>query len=347
MICILHVLGRGGILYNLSEYSLKYNLVWFLEIICYISVNCYAIITGYLMINTKFKYKKIIDLWINVLFWSFFLTLGTKILFPDIVSKEMLFESLFPVTFSKYWYFTAYFGLFLFIPFINKLIDVMDKNMFKRLIVTTILLFSFINVFTDSFKLDYGYSFLWLVSCYFIGAYTKRFELFKNFKIGTLFIFSFLFLIITFLSKLFIPKINCSFINEDMLICYNSFTILFSSICFVIAFLKMKINNKYFKRFIKRMAPATFGVYIIHVHPNVWDLFMKNRFLFVIFSNPLKMMLLVFLLAFILYALCSYLEMFRIYLFKKLRINKISEYIYNILSKMFKKINFYFVIKVE
>ena len=65
MIVILHVLGQGGILFNLEIFSNKYNIAWILEIICFCSVNLYGFITGYVMTGSKFKYKKIINLWIS------------------------------------------------------------------------------------------------------------------------------------------------------------------------------------------------------------------------------------------------------------------------------------------
>ena len=69
MIVILHVLGQGGILWNLEKLSFRYNISWLLEIFCYCSVTCYALITGYVMNNGKFKYKKIINLWSGVYRW--------------------------------------------------------------------------------------------------------------------------------------------------------------------------------------------------------------------------------------------------------------------------------------
>ena len=123
------------------------------------------------------------------------------------------------------------------------------------------------------------------------------------------------------------PFLTFDLFNEDLLLRYNSFTILFVSICFVILFLRLKITNKYFKRFIRRMLPATFGVYIIHVHPRIWNLLIFNNFNFILSYKSLEFILLVLLFAFVLYALCSYLELLRIYLFKKLKINKFSDFL--------------------
>lgn len=340
MIAILHVLGQGGVLFNLETLSLGYNLSWLLEIICYCSVNCYAIITGYVMVNSKFKYKKIINLWLSVCFWSVILTLVMKGLHPDLVGKKDILKSIFPVVFNSYWYFTGYFALFLFIPFINKFIKNLDKKIFKRLILTIIILFCFINLLTDPFKLIFGYSFLWLLASYFIGAYIKIYNPFVKVKAKWICLISLSLLLLTFLFKIVVvryPKITFGFFGPDVLISYNSFTILFSSIGLFLLFIRMNLNNKYLLRFIKRLSPATFGVYIIHVQPFVYSLFIANRFKFVISYTPIIMILLVLFLSFMLYMLCSYIEMIRIYLFKKLKINRISDIIFLSLRKVMVK----------
>ena len=121
MVVILHVLGHGGILRNLEVLSLSYCVLWLLEITCYCAVNCYALITGYVMVNSKFKYKKIFYLWLDVLFWRLLLTFIMNFMFPDLVGKKDFLYSVFNVMFNSYWYFSSYFALFFFIPFITQI----------------------------------------------------------------------------------------------------------------------------------------------------------------------------------------------------------------------------------
>ena len=62
MIVNLHVFWYGGILKseNLYFLSAKYNIVWILEIICYVAVNCYALISGFVGIESRYKYSNIV-----------------------------------------------------------------------------------------------------------------------------------------------------------------------------------------------------------------------------------------------------------------------------------------------
>lgn len=337
MIVILHVLGQGGILNNLEVLSLKFNLAWLLEITCYCAVNCYALITGYVMINSKFKYKKIINLWIDVVFWSVTLTIITNMIYPLLVGKKDLLYSFFPIIFNKYWYFSSYFCLFFFIPFINKLIDTLDKKSLKKLVLTMIILFSFLNLISDPFKISDGYSFLWLLTCYFIGAYINKHQPLSPLKNKYLLLGIIISIIFTLGFKLVIlkyPKITFGLFGSDLFIKYNSFTILIISIALLLIFVRLKIKNKYLKRFIKRLSPAAFGVYIIHVHPKIWTIIMRQRFNILTRYEPLTMILLVLFSAFIVYMLCSYLEMIRIYIFKKLKINNLIDNTYELLKNI-------------
>lgn len=341
MIVILHVLGQGGVLWNLEKLSLKYSIAWLLEIFCYCSVTCYALITGYVMSNGKFRYKKIINLWLGVIFWSIILTLIMNALHPGMIGKKNILKSMFPIIFNKYWYFSAYFGLFFFIPFINKFINFLDKASFKRLILTIVILFSIIGLVAEPFGTSNGYSFIWLLSAYLIGSYIKKNDCFKNvggLKILFGIIFSILFAFIFKLINLKYPAISTDLFSSDLFIKYNSLFILAASTGLLVLFSRLKVTNKYFKRLIKKLAPATFGVYIIHVQTWIWELFVKDRFKCLINYNPIIMILLVLFFAFILYMLCSYLEMIRRYMFKKLKINNLVDIIYNLIKKIVKKI---------
>jgi len=70
MILILHILSKTNLLTNVSPFSLNYCFVWILEITCFCSVNCYAMISGYNMWNKNNNISKAINLWFQVMFYS-------------------------------------------------------------------------------------------------------------------------------------------------------------------------------------------------------------------------------------------------------------------------------------
>lgn len=189
MVVILHICMQGGVLHSFSVGSAGYFLSWLLESFCYCAVNCYALITGYIMYNPnkKFNYSRIIPLWLQVFFYCVCILLLFSFLKPESLTMSVL-NYLMPVTNNIYWYFTAYFGMFFFIPFMNILAEKLDKKQFTTLAATMFVVFSFVPfTFTDKdpFYTKNGYSMLWLVILYFAGAYIKRFG--NDFKIKSVY----------------------------------------------------------------------------------------------------------------------------------------------------------------
>ena len=68
MVCILHCCNSGGVLNSLNDNSIKYYLVYYINICAYCAVNCYALISGFVGYNNTFKYKRIINIWLTAFF---------------------------------------------------------------------------------------------------------------------------------------------------------------------------------------------------------------------------------------------------------------------------------------
>lgn len=62
LIIIGHVLAQGGILRSVLPLSSQWYMAWFLYIFALPAVNCYALISGYVGIDSEFKLKRIAKL---------------------------------------------------------------------------------------------------------------------------------------------------------------------------------------------------------------------------------------------------------------------------------------------
>ena len=69
----------------------------------------------------------------------------------------------------RYWHCTSYFGMFIFLPAINKGIQYLKKSEFRLLVMSIFGIFIFwqtyINNKDDSFDFNKGHSTIWLI-CY-------------------------------------------------------------------------------------------------------------------------------------------------------------------------------------
>ena len=322
MVLILHILGQGGVINATASDSTKNAVVWFVEISAYCAVNCYALISGYVGLRSKFKYTNIAFLWLEVLFY----TLGVTVLFLFINSSALTANSywtaILPVTKRAYWYFTAYFCTFFFTPLINFVVENMKKVQVMAALISAILLFSFIYTLArssvigtpvnDLLVTSKGYSPLWLAILYFIGACISKYRDSFRIKPYLCLILYFLAITVTWVEKMAAAK--------SVLFDYTSPTILLSSLALLLCFSQIKCTSM--KKIIGFFAPLSFGVYLIHVNPLVWVNFMKGRFA-EIASLPIWAMIgAIFLTAICLYLVCSLIDALRHYLFKLLRIKE-------------------------
>lgn len=285
MVCILHVLNQGGIVYIYAKGTLQNNVFMLFETISYCAVDGYAFISGYMAKNKPRNNGKIVEMWTQAFFYSFVITI---ILTVFGLNKSMgmtdIIKLAFPVTFNVFWYFTAYFILFLAIPFINKFIFDIDENVAKKAFVIIVVLFSVLNILTDPFQLQDGCSITWIVLMYILGALARRIKLFENKTSLTL--------IIMLLICNIVPWVEVMLGGFGLLINNISPTVLFSGIILVVLFSRIKVKGN----IISKISPLVFGVYLFQINPIIWEEYIKNAFLFVanrnIFVGVVNMLLL-------------------------------------------------------
>lgn len=259
MITILHTLGHGGIVWNNKLSGLNYDIAWFLEVASFGAVNCYALASGYVGINTRIRYYKLVMLYLQLVFSSLLITLFFSIYQPQLVSIDRWMHALSPIYYGQYWYLTAYFGLFLFLPVVNAGLNTITSLQRKILfftILTFLVLIPFFNK-NDIFNFASGYSLIWLLILYVLGAILAKETLFQK-----LAWFVLCFIYLGLVIALFYLKIKGIYWVK-----YTSPLVVAYSIVLVILFSRLKIESKYFVKSIKYMSSLTLGIYIFHEHP--------------------------------------------------------------------------------
>lgn len=179
-IVALHVIGLCGGIEILPNGTLSNVILRYIFIISFISVDLFGIMTGYLNCNKRaLRWERIIDLLVLVVFWSVIITFILGFLNDNIlIGWKDYAVSLFPALKGRYWYITSYVFVYFMIPYLNRFIDTMDKNEFKKFLLVCFILLSIIPTFfqTDFFRANTGSSPLWLVICYFFGAYIRKYD---------------------------------------------------------------------------------------------------------------------------------------------------------------------------
>lgn len=337
MVVILHVLGQGGVLTNIQHLTLKGEIFWGIEIACYCAVNCYALISGYVGINSKHKYTSLISLCLQLVFYAVLIT-GAEIIIAQFngneVSLKTIIFHLLP-SLRNYWYFSAYFCLFFFMPILNYAVHKLERRVLKKVAIFILIVFCGFNLVMEAVSgIDGGYSFLWLAILYVLGAYFAKYDVLKKISALKSLMGYFVCIIVTIVAKLIFYFITRSIFGMpkyfDILINYNSPTIVLASVFLVSLFSNLKMNKGTTKA-IASIAPLSFGVYLIHCHPYLFGL-MDGAFVWIAKKTIWLGCMYVFVIALCIFIACLIVDWIRSLIFRLCRIKRFAGWIEKVIG---------------
>ncbi len=321
MIVTLHVLRNGGIIKGTEALSPQFTVAWILDCACMASVNCYALISGYVGVGRKPKYHKLALLWIQVVFYSLIITAVFSISHAAAITDDNYINAVLPISKNQYWYFTAYFCLFLLMPFLNAMLNALDKKALKALAAIITVMFSVLPIISmkDIFYVEKGYSFLWISVLYLLGGITKR--LYREGSANNLLMF-FCFLAGTAAAFAFYYNDVKTHFNgvSELLTYYNSPAILLSGYSLFIISINLNIKSRAAINIIKTLSPLTFGVYIIQTNPLIFRYLLKNYFEDYALLSPFLFTVKIIFAVIVIYLICSGIDFIRLCLFRLIRL---------------------------
>ena len=194
----------------------------------------------------------------------------------------------------------------------------------------------------DIFNIRLGNSTIWLFVLYCIGAYIKTFDVkLKNKNILNFLLYIFM-VFVAWTGKYIIEVVSVNMggkiIIADQLLVFNSPFMLLISIFLFMFFINLDIRNKLAQKVIGLLAPVSFGVYLIHTHPLVFNNIIRDRFTFLINESTLVLLMYITIAALVTFISCLLIDYIRLKLFKVLKVDSLSEKIENILNKSYQKI---------
>ncbi len=277
MIITLHYLDKGNVLPEFAQMSApNHYLAWFVEALCYTAVNIYVLISGYFLCTSKFTFKKLFLLWIQIIFYSWII--GGIFLLTGMAGEgatsiyELIFIA-FPVTAGHYWFATVYVLLFCVFPFVNAGVAKMNKKQHRACMVMLLVVFSLWNTvlpMTIPMADNEGMDIAWFITVYIVAAYLRKYPEDMKHKRWVYVAGYFLLCGVTFISGILLVYVD-GIVGKlggyaTNWYAYNSLPVLLASVCLFIAFIKTDIKNIKFGKVINMISGATFGVYLIHEH---------------------------------------------------------------------------------
>ena len=250
---------------------------------------------------------------------------------PGSVNGDRVLRAFFPVLFRQYWYVTAYFGMCLFIPFFNLLLNRLSKGQLRLLALSIVLVFSVLPTLRqkDVFLTDNGYSVLWLSCLYLLGGVLRlcgRQTSRRPASRGAIYAGC---VLATWLVRLAGDRLWMArtghLCDKVLLTAYTSPTVLLAAVALVLCFAELNIGPR-FGRFIESVSPLAFSVYLIHAHPLIWEHWLAGRFAFLAYKPPILLASGVLGGAFAIYLVCSLADVLRAGLFRLFRVKAFSRW---------------------
>ena len=179
MVVSLHYLAKGELLEKLAgPLSAKGHLAWILESFSIAAVDVYVLISGYFLVETGFRCRRVISLVLQVMFYTCLLPvvlIATGILPVGEITFYNILQCIFPTNMLHYWFVSAYVLMFLFTPVLNAAVHGMKKRQLQASIVILLIMESLSKtVIPVRLELDnLGYDAYWFMVVYLIAAYIR------------------------------------------------------------------------------------------------------------------------------------------------------------------------------
>ncbi len=147
--------------------------------ICNIGVTCFILISGYY--GVRFDVKKLVKMECMMITYSLLETVVLYMVFPDQMQGaallEQLVKSCLPFITRKYWFYSCYICLFLLSGYIQKFIEYLRKEEFRRLLILILILFSIMPaLFYFELIPDNGKGLGQMLMVYMIGRYIRMYR---------------------------------------------------------------------------------------------------------------------------------------------------------------------------
>ncbi len=276
MVIILHYLVKGAVAEDFVGSSAPViYFAWLLEAFCLVAVNCYVLISGYFLVESEWKPGRAVSLLCQVLFYSLLIPVVLMLFGMIPVNSVSLYEWVgyaFPINTEHYWFATAYLLMYLFAPLLAAGIRQMDKRQLQ--IVTGLLLFFFSlvkSVVPIVFATDrFGYDFGWFLCLFVLGGYIRRFGipwLEKRSHAVLLYVLaSAATWTVSMACRMYADRVTALGAYADTLYTYNHIFCLTGAVSLFHVFKNCEIKEGKASALICKLAPYTFGVYLLHEH---------------------------------------------------------------------------------
>lgn len=239
-----------------------------------IGINLFIMISGYYILDSKVKMKKLLKIIFEVHFYSILIVIFLWFWQRDAISLK----NIFPITYALYWFVTPYIWLYISSPYIVRFIkNLTQKEHEKLLIIMTVALAIIPTIVLRSTTIMSN--FIWFVYLYILVSYIKLYGisfLEEKKKVKK-------YIALTYGSLILIFAISMFFVNnvEKVVTHFTSMNSIFCLILSITIFMYFKNINIKENKLILFLSTKSFAVYLLHDNPMIrkflWIVLFKNN----------------------------------------------------------------------
>ena len=276
MIIVLHYLNKGNLIlaYTADRSAVNYA-AHFIDAFCIVAVNGYVLLSGYFLVESAWKPGRVVSLVAQILFYSVLIPIvliGVGVIsFGELSIYDWLIYVL-PIETEHYWFATAYLLMYLFAPLLAVGVRQVERRTLQIIICILLLYFCVwksllpVVIATDR----YGYEYGWFLCLFLIAAYIRLYGcplLDKKRNAAFLYVgMALCIFLLTAVSGVLARTLDSFGYYMDMPASYNHILCLLGAVGFFMIFKNMKPWEGRIASMIRRLAPYTFGVYLLHEH---------------------------------------------------------------------------------
>lgn len=319
--CLTHGVGGGYGFSTVQTVSFS-NLFFsdFMLVFSSIAVNLYVMISGFFLVDLNFKLSRVVRTWTNALFYSCIITALFMAFQLNPFNVIALGKSFFPLSTDAYWFVTQYIGLLILSPFLALIARQLSYRQYIFLLIGgAFLCLSIIPVFPlgKRFHVAHGNSVWSFAYLFFVAGFIRH-------HVNKLSNARLLVMIILVTIVLLAYEIILGY--QGVSIClrwldYNGIPFILSVLIFLLVRQLQVPENGFWNVFVK-MAPYTFGVYLIHDHLLVRDWLWTTASL-TTYVDHWAFPLIVMGLCIGIFVTCALIDTIRKYFFATLKIDSI------------------------
>lgn len=315
-----HIICHGWVIQSVHPGTWKYEILDIIRTITPCGMFGFTLISGYVGVRGRFRYSSLVLQWLRMWVFSVFFTVLAAVLVPGSVSRNDWMQAIFPTLHNLFWYYSAYLGCSMIAPMVRMS---MRKIGFRAASAHMLIVVVMVAVLpcafdTDAFLVGPWQGAMWLLLMYLTGAYFGWFRPHERIAMPVLWVFAIASAMLLAGSELVAKRLGIGWILRGEM-GYNT-RLMLAALSMLLLFTRLDV--KHFRKLITWLGGASFGVYVLHEHPQIRKYTISKHAYQLSYLGNVEIVVGVVLSALALYIACALVDSLRQKIFDALRLRQ-------------------------